>query len=81
MLILKKISFSLSLRQQRPSVSNQAFLSAHFIFCCVFFGCVSRSVVILLTSLKWYEIQLFFFRILQWFCLIFILSQTHSDCP
>ena len=31
--------------------------------------------------LNWYKIQLFFFRTLQWFCLISKLSQTHFDGP
>jgi hypothetical protein len=43
-LILRMILFPLSLRQQQPSGSNLAFLSAHVILCCVAVGCVSRSV-------------------------------------
>jgi hypothetical protein len=30
---------------------------------------------------NWYEIQLFFFRIIRWFCLISNLSQTQFDGP
>ena len=47
-LILKWILFLLLLRQQQPSGNNLTFLSAHVKFCCVVFGCVSRSVAIFL---------------------------------
>jgi hypothetical protein len=46
MLILKRISFPLSLRQQRPSGSNLAFLNARVSLCCVVVGYVSRSVAV-----------------------------------
>jgi hypothetical protein len=37
-LILTGILLPLSLRQQQPSGSNLAFLSAHFSLCCVVVG-------------------------------------------
>jgi hypothetical protein len=82
MLILKRISFPLSLRQQQQSGSNVALLSAHVTLCCVVVGCLSRSVAVRLNSvLNWYEIEFFFFRIIKWFCLISSLNQTQFDGP
>jgi len=78
-LILKRILLPVLLRQQQPSGSNLAFLSHTSISAASLLAayrdwwlCVSTFI------LNWYEIQLFF-RILQWLCLISILSQTHFD--
>jgi len=60
MLILKRILFPLSLRQQQPTGSNLAFLPAHVSLCCVTVGCVLRLVAVHLNVCsKWYKIQLF----------------------
>jgi len=82
MLILKRISFPLSLKQQKPSGSNLAFLSAHVNLCCDVVGCVSRSVAIPLNSCsKLVRNVTFFFQNTSVVCLISNLGQTQFDGP
>jgi hypothetical protein len=64
MLILKRIQFPLSLRQQQPSGDNLAFLSAYF-SCCR----LHIEQYFWTSAINWYEIQLFFI-IRQRFCWI-----------
>jgi hypothetical protein len=79
MLIQKRISFPLPLRQQKPSGSNLAF--AHVNLCCIVVGRVSRSVAIRLNTCSNLVRNNFFFKTLQWFFLISKLSQTQFDSP
>ena len=70
-LILKRVLLSGLLRQQQPSGNNLAFLRARVSLCCVVVGCVSRSVPVhsnICSKLE--QNTIFFFSILQWFCLI-----------
>ena len=46
MLILKRMSLTISLKQQQPSGSNLAFLRGHVSLCCVLVSCVSTSVAV-----------------------------------
>ena len=46
MLILKRISFPLSLSQQQPPGNNLAYLSTHANLCCVVVSCVFSSVAV-----------------------------------
>jgi len=69
MLILKRILLPVSLKQQRPGI-----FESHVSLC------YRGQEPSIWTYLIWYKIQLFFI-ILQWFCLISNLSQTHFDGP
>jgi hypothetical protein len=82
MLLLKRISFPLSVRQKQPSGSNLVFLSAHVSLCYVVVGCVSRLLAVRLNiRSKFVQTTTSYFRILQWFCLISSLSQAQFDGP
>jgi len=79
MLILKRISFPLSLRQHQLSDSKLAPFSAHVSLCYFAVGCVSRSVAVRLrVCYKLVQNTIFFFRLLHWSCLISSLSHPFS---
>jgi len=70
-------------RQQQPSRSNLALMSAHADLCCVGVDCVSMWMPVRLNIRSRLETNYnyFFFSKLQWFCLISNLSQANFDGP
>jgi hypothetical protein len=70
-------------RQQQPSGSNLAFISAHVDLCCVGIDCVSMWMPVRLNIRSQLETNYFPPppRKHQWFCLISILSQANFDGP
>ena len=72
-LILKRTFLPILLRQQLPGIFERisVFASSSAVY-------QGRWPYIWTPALNWYEIQLFF-RVLQWFCFMFNLSQTQFD--
>ena len=83
MLILKRSSLPVSLRKLQPSGSSLAFLIAHVCLCCIVVSCVLGSVAICLNNCSKFVQNTTSPppQVIQWFCLISSLSQTHFDGP
>jgi hypothetical protein len=74
--ILKRVLLPVRLGEQQPSGNGLEFLSANVSLCCFVGSCLSRSVAVRLNICSKLVRKTFFFRILQWLCLISKLSQT-----